>query len=188
MFCWSQHQAKKVVKKVFTRLKPAPPLTSVQSQPVHYQERINNSLHDRLHYSICYEQGIIFWILWGWKFCKTFPKTRKFPKKNMPWCKSSPPRKINHLAMTSKNAQHKVKLYFHFTLHFGKLCHWNIQWDQSYNIQFISGNKQKTPSYLCTVCRQQKLHLSSDCRVVTCYTFFNGGFLHSNKNGAGTES
>ncbi len=42
VFCRPQHQAKNRCEKCFHKA----PLTSVQSQPVHYQEKINNCLHN----------------------------------------------------------------------------------------------------------------------------------------------
>jgi hypothetical protein len=136
------------VKKVFTRLKPAPPLTSVQSQPVHYQERTNNSLHN-IDYITQYAMNKDLFS----EFCEVenlaelSQKPEIFPKRTCHDEKNSPPRKKHHLAMTSKNAQNKDQLYFHFTLQtlgnfvigtFNKVNH-TID-------SLSSGNNQKTPS------------------------------------------
>jgi ERCC4-type nuclease len=93
---WPNARQKTGVKKVFTRLKPAPPLTSVQSQPVHYQERINNCLHN-IDYITQYAMNRELFS----EFCEV-ENFAKLSQKELAMIQKFSPRKKNHLAMTSK--------------------------------------------------------------------------------------
>lgn len=148
VFCRPQCQAKKGVKKVFTRLKPAPPLTSVQSQPVHYQERTNNSLHN-IYYITQYatNRELFSEFFEVENFAKLSQKPEIFPKRTCHDEKIHPQEKKNQLAMTSKNAQNKVQLFFHFKLQtLGNFVIGTFNRVNHTIDSLSSGNMQKTPS------------------------------------------